>query len=184
MNEYWERELYRLARRLCIWKALSVLDHNALENNISKNILLSAIILRKVIEDEHQIDKEFQLLTGDNLKRPRFRYLLQTLPVVRYPFCGGNVAYIVECPFPPDYGPASEQADISLYEICNSIVHSYVWALPRTNRKQCVQGFLVSSDRKQSKYLNYVLLDDWIKVLREKPNTCCDTLVQFDRWNE
>ncbi len=167
MNEYWEQELHRIAKRLRIWKAFSMLNCDSFENNISKNILLSAIILRKVIEDEYQMNKDLQ---SHDLKPEkswcRFKYLFQTIPAIRFPFCGEDAIYIVERPFPADYGPASEKIDIPLREICNSIVHSYVWALPRTNGKRCIQSFLVSSDREKGKYLNYILLDDWIKALR------------------
>lgn len=166
MNEYWERELHRLARRLRIWKVLSALDRDTFENNISKNMLLSAIVLRKVIEDEYQMNKEFPSNRQSSLQKPHFKYLFQTIPVVRYPFCGENVECIVELPFPADYGSPSGIIDIPLREICNSIVHSYVWALPRAKEKRCVQGILVSSDREKGEYLSYISLNDWIKILQ------------------
>jgi len=66
-----------------------------------------------------------------------------------------------------DYGLAlNAKNSFLLKDVCNWIIHSYVWSLGDLQDERKISGFFVSSDRDKVKYCNYINIDDWAKALK------------------
>jgi hypothetical protein len=62
---------------------------------------------------------------------------------------------------------AGENVQLSLIELCNQFIHSWIWMLNGTENGKELDGIFVSSDRGRRRCLYYVRIDVLIELFRE-----------------
>lgn len=164
LDGYWKSEIKKLIRKLNFWSKRANCLYT--EHQVNKAILYSAIVVRKMLEDELWAMKEIQ---NASIPLPDFKLLDYRIQVTKYPF-SGDKDYIAERVIPDNYKDGNETLDIETKIICNSIIHSFVWNLAYSGDN--LLGFLISSDYDKIKVLYLVSIDEWIKYLRYVFENC------------
>lgn len=158
---YWNLELFYRRLSILFWCFINRLfwsKHN--EHRVSREILFSAVILRKIIEDE----KEIRALSRKNkMKEPRLETLKAKVPVWRLPYKGEDepIGYRFVS---SDYN--YDEADNRTYDldfVCNKIIHSSIWSVVYENRS--INGIAFLSDREKQKESYYICIKDWTNLL-------------------
>ena len=137
---YWKKELRGYIKQIRMWQFLSAKFDKYAEHQINKYILYSAIVIRKLIEEEKDTEKESK---SHDLRMPVFHLLSYKVPVLKLKFTGDENF------------------------ILHKFIHSYKWALAYSfeNRKPKISSFIVVSDRYKAKYIYCISLDDWITYI-------------------
>ena len=73
-----------------------------------------------------------------------------------------------------------DEADISTVQLCNQIIHSYVFVVDAAS--DGLQGFFVTSDHKRNERLLYLPIDEFIGLIEMVGNDYPDHVVTV--WNE
>ena len=177
---FWQYDLITMSEKLELLKteinvALSMgkswgaQEVQQIYHEISKEVLFSATIIRKIVEEENDFfanakrynksawkAAEDPDITGDVYSL----YALQ-VPTIKFPISNVEDDFAV---FWGDY--CIEDYDLTigkketllLKDISNIIIHSYIWNLGDTCVDRKVSGFFVSSDFDKSKFVNVCLL--------------------------
>lgn len=162
LDPYWQKELYRHRVKLQFWMHTNGrLLRNLCEHSISREVLYSATIIRKLIENE----KEVKAISRKNQwHEPPLQILHYRVPVLKYPFIGDEEwVYYNMAVEDYDYEKV-EGIKLDLGTLCNKIIHSYIWTIVYSRGK--VYGIAVASDKDKVKELYMLILWDWIEVLR------------------
>ena len=165
---YWKLELKRTIRVLRFWRKMAGgLQTARLEHQINRQILYSAMIVRKIIENEKWAKND---LKDSTLTMPPFPILHADIKVIECPYTGDKDLVGVR-PWLDNYDvDGSRSSKLMLEHACNSIIYSYVWDLVRYEKKKDIAGFLCASDRYKSKCMYLIMLEDWL----EKVQFCLD----------
>jgi len=145
---YWKSDLIKTAKKL----------KNRLNQkkwfdssfaNAEKEIMISAFMIRKLF-DSNKIEKEIETRVVDAI----------------YYKSNGKEMYWTSNLFPGDYYDLENpiETKISLRNICNQIIHSYVFALIMTESNQ-LKSFWFVSDFNKAKQLVEVNINVYIKIL-------------------
>lgn len=162
LDGYWKKELKNLIKELRFWQKLSNWKLDYVEHKINRVLLLSAIIVRKIIEDEEIAKKEIEKL---DMRMPSFKILNTTIRVLNYPFVGDK-DFVAHKICVEDYDlPNDKKKEVRLKDCCNWMIHAYIWDLLYERKPDKAVGFGVASDRNKTKELYLVRLDDWAKKL-------------------
>ena len=164
LDGYWKLELDKSIKALRFWrKAAGRVWGKHLEHQVNREILYSAVIVRKIIEDEKWAEKE---ISATSLPMPPFAILHSEIAAIEYPFAEDR-EWVVHHAVIADYDTNNRrQITMALEHACNSIIHAYVWDLVRWSEKKDIAGFLVSSDRFKLRCLYFFYLDDWLEKLQ------------------
>jgi hypothetical protein len=176
LDGYWKLELNKSIKALRFWrKAAGRVWGKRLEHQVNREILYSAVIDRKIIEDEKWAEKEiFTTL----LPMPPFAILHSEITVMEYPFTGGKERVLHHAVI-ADYGTDNRiRITMPLEHACNSIIHAYVWDLVHWSEKKDIAGFLVASDRFKCRCLYFFSLDDWLEKLQFCLDNVFNSLIQ------
>ena len=133
------------------------------EHQISRGLLYSAAIIRKIAEDEkdaeHSIEKT-------QLPMPPLPIIKTSIPVKRYRHIDPDKFFVNSKVFLDHYDLQHAETDqLSLFHVCNQIIHSYAWAVVHQGRR--IHGVLFASDREKEKGVFYLTIADWLNVIRE-----------------
>ena len=161
IDHHWKSELKRLCHEITFWKNATVFYEYA-KYRLSRSLLYSAIILRKMFEDEIEVEsiskeKRWQLpkltIINSETKAIRYSYTAEYEWMVRGKLCAS------------DYGKGS---DVSLRtkDVCNWLIHSYVWGIAHYTDERKYAGFLVASDYDKGKFVHFISFDEWIKLIK------------------
>jgi hypothetical protein len=154
----WKKELSTQARKL------KLLKHkywfNSISHKVDRAILLSAIIIRKLIE-------------SDKLSNSADEYKLQAYTYAPRRHVDKLHRWVEDGDY--EWGE-HKKVLIPAKDICNSIIHSYTYSLYFTESRKLV-GFFVSSDFDRNKLLYEVDFDSWIKYLEYIAN---DDVIAID----
>ena len=158
---HWKREVKALSREISLWRRL-LFPSDYAAHRLNRAILYSAAILRKIIEDEREAEKLFR-------KReetiPHKLLLNAKLPAIRYPHIDEEKVFYRGKLFHTDYGEG-ERVELSVQEVCNQLIHSYVWSLAWESDKKSYAGFFVSSDRSKETHVHAIHFSDWQAILK------------------
>ena len=99
LDGYWKRELLRNKRSLKLWLKLSNVFHFYAQHQVNKAILYSAVIIRKMFEDEKGAETEIK---KTSMSMPPFKILKYKVTVTVYPF-SGDKDFVVERVIPENY---------------------------------------------------------------------------------
>lgn len=168
LDGYWKSELNRYVCRLKSWGRLCRGTGTYAEHQVNKNLLYSAVIIRKLIEDEADAKKQIE---KSSLPMPELALLHYELSAVEYAF-DGDKDFILHKVRTDYYHAGNHTVKIEAKTICNSIVHSYIWNLAYGNGRKGVIGFLVASDFDKEKLLYFVKMKDWIDFISYCKDKC------------
>ena len=163
---HWKWEVQKLSWELSVWSKLLCPPEYA-EHRLNRAILYSASILRKIIEDETEV---VGILKKNGAKKPQpmllHEVLLDTkIPAIRYPYTGQDGWSLRSKLCPEDYG-IGIKVELSVKEVCNWLIHSYIWSLAWEPDKKSYTGFVVASDYDREKYVHAIHFSDWQAVLK------------------
>ena len=165
LDGYWKKELKVQSFVLKHNRSFSLIPQLH-EHLVNRAILLTAVIARKIIEDEKWAEKESK--NGDQSWYFKSNLLGISIPIMIFPYHGEQLP-----PGPVDpthYGKGERSMEPSEY-IINSIIHSFYWILIGYPRTSTIEAFCVSSDRHKDQ-LYYVKLTDWISFLQTVYDYC------------
>lgn len=168
LDGYWKLELNRYVRRLKFWGRLCGGTGTYAEHQVNKNLLYSAAIIRKLIEDEADAKKQIQ---NSSLPMPELALLHYDIPAVEYAF-NGDKDFILHKVIADYYHAGNRSIKVEAKTICNSIVHSYIWNLAYWSDNKGIIGFLTASDFDKEKKLYFVRLTDWIDYINYCKEKC------------
>lgn len=133
------------------------------EHRINRGLLFSAAFIRKIAEDE----KNAKDTAGTaQLPVPPLPVLKISVPIKRYRHTCPDKFFANTRVFLSDYDMEHAENDqISLFQVCNQIIHSYAWSVVHKGKRIC--GVLFASDREKEKDVFFLAIADWIKVIRE-----------------
>lgn len=168
LDGYWKLELNRYVRRLRFWGRLCYGTGTYAEHQVNKNLLYSAVIIRKLFEDETDAKKQIE---NSSLSMPELALLHYELPAVEYGF-DGDKDFILHKVITDYYHAGNRTIKVEGKMICNSIVHSYIWNLAYGSGHKGTIGFLTASDLDKEKKLYFVKLTDWIDYINYCKEKC------------
>lgn len=171
LDGYWKLELKKSIDALRFWRKVAGAVHTDFtDHQVNRQILYSAVIVRKILEDEKWAKKD---LKDSTLPMPPFEILHSEITVMEYPFAG-NKDWILHHVVIADYDTDNRiQITMPLEHACNSIIHAYVWDLVRWSDKKGIAGFLAASDRFKCRCLYFFSLDDWLDKLQFCLDNAC-----------
>ena len=157
----WKREVKTLSRELSVWRKLLFPSEYA-KHRLNRAILYSAAILRKIIEDEREAEKVFRK-HGEAI--PHKLLLNAKVPAICYPHTDEEKVFFRGKLFHYDYGEG-KRVELSVQDVCNNLIHSYVWSLAWESNKKSYAGFLVASDRSKESSVYAIHFSDWQEILK------------------
>ena len=158
---HWKWELQKLSREISVWSKISVFSELA-KHRLNRAILYSATILRKLIEDETEAEEIVRAVGGT---LPGYKTTNAVLTATKYPYTaekGWTVRGIFRT---RDYG-SGESVSLKSKDVCNWLIHSCIWSLAQESNGTCYSGFLVASDFDREKYIHFVSLDEWKRLIK------------------
>ena len=139
------------------------------DHQVNRQILYSAVIVRKIIEDEKCAKKD---LKASTLPMPPLAIFHSEIKVIEYPYVGDN-DFIGFRPWADNYDVDGRTASVLPLEYaCNSIIHSYVWSLVRYEKKKDIAAFVMASDKYKAQCMYLIMLDDWLDKLQLCLDSC------------
>lgn len=156
----WESELKHLSWEISFWCRLSILGSFA-EHQLNRAVLYSATILRKIIEDETEAEA---IAKEVNMPLPKLKTVHYSLEAIRYQYTGEEGWTIRSKLCASDYGKGQD-VHVSAKNVCNWLLHSYVWGVAHTSDEKNFAGFLVASDFDKEKFVHYVSFKEWQKLI-------------------
>ena len=138
---YWKLELKKSIDALRFWrKAAGVIHTDFTDHQVNRQILYSAVIVRKIIEDEKWAKND---LKDSTLPMPPFAIRHSEINMIEYPYAGDK-DFVAFRPWTDDYDvDGRATGKLMLEHACNSIIHSYVWSLVRYEKSGMSQPLCV-----------------------------------------
>lgn len=160
---YWKVELKRTISALKRWQKIVRWKTTRLTlHQVNKQFLYSAVIIRKIIEDEK---RAFVVLKNIAPNMPPLPIMCKEISVWEYPYIGDS-DYVPAAIWVEDYDFNNfEHYNMPLEHICNQIIHSYAWQIIY-GKEYTILGIMVASDRYKGKSGFLIHLDDWLDVLK------------------
>lgn len=144
---YFKEELLRLRRYIKRFRYDYEKDNTYL---IDKYIFYSAFIIRKLIESD-KLTNECENLILNIKNHPNIKKLTKL-----------NYVSAIE-----DYELDNfKESTIKIGDLCNQIIHSYVFFTFSDYEKNNCISFLVSSDYDRNKHIHYVDINVWLDTLK------------------
>lgn len=156
----WKSELKRLSWEISFWHKLPAFCDYA-EHRLNRAVLYSATILRKIIEDETEAEA---IAKEAKLSLPKLTTVHSTLVAIRYPYTGEEGWAIRSKLCASDYGKGQDVC-VCAKDVCNWLLHSYVWGVAHNSERKSYAGFLVASDFDKEKYVHYISFEEWQKFI-------------------
>lgn len=157
----WKWELKKLSWSISVWRRFPA-SLDFAEHQLNRSILYSAIIIRKVIEDETEVEI---IAKKNNSPLPKQKTVHTFLSAVKYPYTGEEGWAMRSKICTLDYG-AGQAVSIKAKDVCNWLIHSYVWSLAYHSKRSGVKGFLVASDFDRERFVHFISFDEWQKLLK------------------
>lgn len=158
----WKRELKTLSREIAFWRKIFFASVFA-EHRLNRAVLYSATILRKVIEDEVEAES---IAKKTNISLPKQKTLHASLEAIKYPYAGEEGWTIRSKLCASDYGKGQDIC-VSAKDVCNWLLHSYVWGVAHNSNGKFFAGFLVASDFDKEKFVHYISFEEWRRLISD-----------------
>lgn len=156
----WKKELKHLSWEITVWQRLPVFGEFA-EHRLNRAVLYSATILRKIIEDETEAEAIAKRM---NVNLPKQKTVHASLSAIRYPYTGKEGWAVRSKLCVSDYGEG-QAVYINAKDVCNWLLHSYVWGVAHNSDEKFFAGFLVASDFDKEKFVHFISFEDWQKLI-------------------
>lgn len=146
----WKQDLLRVAHNLEKRKTLARWTERT-SFLVERDTMTAAYAVRKLIE-AHKLSDELRA---------------EPIHVQRYALVGRPVDIWSRDEFVERYDMAHpEDVTLSLVELCNQIVHSWIWMLSPIGEPPQFDGIYVCSDRARKRHVYFVHVDTLITVFR------------------
>lgn len=143
-------------------------------HKLQLNIFFSATVLRKNLEEENEYISFINKYRNSPFYEKPIKnnwYVLfnlqidtQKILITKDPMDDWTAYFKDFCV--EDYNLSTVQKDKQkLNDVCNWIIHSYIWALGNITNSPRISGFFVSSDRTKEECIHFILIEDWITIL-------------------
>lgn len=153
-SSHWKKDLLKTATQLEQIIARRKPSEKLLVD-VEKSVLLAAYVVRKLIEAK-TISTE-----RETLRIPLRSYSAVGKPVHLLNWHRIQDLYTLETP---------RDSDMLLRDVCNQLIHSFVFVPLTSSRTGPVKAVLFSSDRQRNRRLHELALDTFANVLREVGN--------------
>lgn len=187
----WKWELQKQSWSIFIWSRFPTYS-DFVKHQLNRAVLYSATILRKVVEDETEFERyvqrraseqpnsanlnattvyrwgdenEIEVEKCERPQPPEQKILTVNISATKYPYIEKEDWTIRGKVGPSNYGPG-EAAVLSIREVCNWLMHSYVWSITQSSGKRGYAGFLVASDRNKEEFVYFISFDEWQKIIK------------------
>ena len=157
----WKSELKQLSCAISIWRKMTVFGDLA-EHRLNRAVLYSATILRKIIEEETEAET---IAKDAEISPPKLITVHSTLEAIKYPYTGEDGWAIRSKLCASDYGKG-QTVCIKAKDVCNWLLHSYVWSIARNENGKGFAGFLVASDFDKNKFVHFISFEEWNALLK------------------
>lgn len=157
----WKWELQKHYLEIFFWHKIPIRS-DFVKHRITRAVLYSSLVIRKVIEDELEAKKE---LINDCINEFSYPVSSALLKIIEYPYTNQNGFLVRGKLFTDNYGQG-KVGEIDSKKICNSLIHSYIWEVIGYSDENYYSGFLVSSDYFKEKYIYYVSFEEWNQLLK------------------
>lgn len=157
----WKRELKFLSFEMAFWQRISIIDYIT-EHRLNRAVLYSATILRKIIEDEIEAE---DIAKEANIPLPKLKTTHAILNAIKYPYVGEEGWAIRSSLCASNYGKGQDVC-VKAKDVCNWLLHSYVWGVARDANTKRFVGFLVASDFDKEKFIHFISLAEWNDLLK------------------
>lgn len=162
-NGFWKNELKYNQLKLKLWLSLYGVFGEYADHQVSKIILYSVVIIRKMFEDEK--GKE-SFIENKAIAERSLKLIKHKTRVVVYPF-SGDKDFIVERVIPDNYDFKNLSIEeLELNKLCNQIIHSYVWSVVHKPYSNEIYGVAFSSDKSKTEVLYLLEPKEFIKTIR------------------
>lgn len=139
-------------------------------HQINKNVLHSAVIARKIYEDDIHYKKEADRYNKQRVEDqlpgihlPEMPLLTYKIDVTEFPFVRDK-DFIIERIIPDNYISGLNNCYLAK-DICNYVIHAFVWCVTKyANTREVV--FCVASDKNKEEKLIAVKISEWIKYIK------------------
>ena len=164
LDGYWKKDLRRICRSLSFWsKNRSSFLRKFAEHRVNRGLLYSAVIIRKIMEDEKDAEK---IIEKTKLPMPSLPVKDIEVPVIQYNHIDDEKIFLVSSVILEDYDLKHYvKKEVELWWICNQIIHSYAWAVVHKDFKS-IGGVLLASDKFREEGICYLTVCDWIAAVR------------------
>lgn len=161
IDNHWKPELKRLCREITFWKKRTAFYKYA-EYRLSRALLYSAIILRKIVEDENEVKA---ILKKNNCLMPKLTVINSEIKSMRCPYTAEEGWTMRGKLCAQNYGKGTE-ISLQTKDVCNWLIHSYVWGIAHYMNEKKYAGFFVASDFDKEKFVHFISFDEWIKLIK------------------
>lgn len=162
LDGYWKHDLRRIKSELIFWSKWGFGDFA--EHQISRGLLYSAAIIRKIAEDEKDAERTIK---KSQWPMPPLPIIKICVPVKRYRHTDPDKFFVNSKVILRDYDMQhAESNQLYLSQVCNQIIHSYTWAVVHSGKKN-IYGVLVASDQEKEKDIILLSVADWINAIQD-----------------
>ncbi len=156
----WKWELKKLSWAISLWqKAPSYGEYG--KHKLNRAVLYSATVLRKAIEDEIEAEK---VAKEQNWTLPECKIMSGVISATKYPYTGEDGWAFRGKICASSYGKG-QAVSLKVKDVCNWLLHSYVWGVAGYADQKGFAGFLVASDFDKEEFVHFVPFDEWQKVI-------------------
>ena len=165
LDGYWKRDLRWIKHSLGFWSSIRFrVFRDYAEHRVNRGLLLSAVIMRKIVEDEREIE---DICKVANALPPSLPVIKISVPINRINHIDERKMFANSRVFLQDYDTENAiKEEVPLSFVCNQIIHSYAWALVYLNGKK-IYEVLFASDVKKEKAIYALVIRDWADVIQK-----------------
>ena len=156
----WKWELKKLSWAISLWKKVPSYSEYG-KHQLNRAVLYSATVLRKAIEDEIEAEK---VAKEQNWTLPECKIMSCVISATKYPYTDEDGWAFRGKICVSSYGEG-QSASLKVKDVCNWLLHSYVWGVAGYEDQKGFAGFLVASDFDKEKFVHFVSFDEWQKVI-------------------
>lgn len=165
LDGYWKWDLKRIKHSLRFWSSIRFrFFRDYAEHRVNRSLLLSAVIIRKIVEDEREAE---DVCKTTNALPPPLPVIKINVPINRINHIDERKLFANSCVFLQDYDTENVvKEEVPLSFVCNQIIHSYAWALVYLNGRK-IYEVLFASDIKKEKEIYALVIRDWADVVQK-----------------
>ena len=159
---YWKLELEKELKVFKKNKKHFYEDTFSYMHRINRSLLYSAVIIRRMFEDDKEAEPYFKTYNHD----------IDMLALLNYKVKVNTYTNIVDRPIIshkiiPEFYDFNELqiSELKLNEICNQIIHSFSWSPVLSSDRTKIVGIILSSDRYKDTNLYQLSIEEWIKAI-------------------
>lgn len=157
-SQYWKDDFTKISKKIFVWHQITKFcDCGWTKHQLSKWILFSAVMVRKINEAEKRENDDLEELQEDG----KFLWMPLDQQITNVKVRIYAREDVLDDNHFGRHQLKNEMVDIST--ICNKIIHDQDWIFWNDSNTNRVKGFAVSSQKGNAQYL--ISIKDWIKIL-------------------